>query len=315
MKIVLLESLSVNNDVLHSYVTDLQSKGHTFEAFERTDDSKVLISQAKDADVLILANMPLKGEVIRACKNLKFIDIAFTGVDHVDIEAAKEMEIAVSNASGYSNDSVAEWTLGMMLTLLRNVPQVDKRAREGKTKAGLVGNLLKGKTIGIVGTGAIGMTTAHLCSAFGCKIIAYNGFSHKQNTDLITYLPLKEMLEQSDIVALHCPLTDKSRNLINKEAISYMKSSAILINAARGGVVNSKDLADALNEGRIRAAGIDVFENEPPLDVNHPLLHSKNTIVTPHIAFATEESMEKRAQIVFDNLKNWIEGRQINKIC
>lgn len=314
MKIVLLESLSVNSDILHSYVTELKSQGHTFESFERSEDTATLINEAKDADIVILANMPLKGEVIRACPNLKFIDVAFTGVDHIDIAAAKEKGIAVSNASGYSNDSVAELTLGMILMLLRNVRQVDQRAREGLTKEGFIGNELKGKTVGIIGTGAIGMTTARLCKAFGCKIIAYNGFSHKADTELIKYLPLKEMLEQSDIVALHCPLTEQSRNLINKETISYMKKEAILINAARGPVVNSQDLADALNNGKIRAAGIDVFETEPPLDQNHPLLHSKNTLVTPHVAFATGESMEKRAKIVFENIQSWLKGEQLNKI-
>lgn len=314
MNIVLLESLAVSNDVLNKYVKELEETGHSFKAYERTDDINTLIEEAKDADIIMLANMPLKGEVIRACQNLKFIDVAFTGVDHVDLEAAKEMGVAVSNASGYSNDSVAELTLGLILTLLRNVAQTDKRAREGGTKEGLVGNELKGKTVGIIGTGAIGMTTARLCKAFGCNIIAYNGFSHKENTDLITYMPLKEMLEKSDIVALHCPLTEQSKNLINKETISYMKPTAILINAARGPVVNSRDLADALNEGKIHAAGIDVFETEPPLDKNHPLLHSKNTIVTPHIAFATQESMEKRAEIVFQNITSWLNGKQINKV-
>lgn len=314
MNIVLLESLAISDDVLKGYTEKLEKAGHTFKAFARTSDTSKQIENAKEADILIIANMPLSGEVIKSCQNLKFINVAFTGVDHVDLETAKEKNIAVSNASGYSNDSVAELTLCMILSLLRNVPQVDKRTREGKTKDGLVGNELKGKTVGIIGTGAIGSRTAELCRAFGCKIIAYNGFSDKKSTDLITYMPLKEMLQQSDIVALHCPVTAKSRNLINKETISYMKPSAILINAARGPVVNSQDLAEALNENKIAGAGIDVFETEPPLDPEHPLLHSKNTLVTPHIAFATQESMEKRAKIVFDNINKWLEGNQINKI-
>ena len=213
-----------------------------------------------------------------------------------------------------TNESVAELTLGMMLSLLRNVPQVDARCREGKTKDGLVGFELKGKTVGIIGTGAIGQRTAQLCSAFGCKVIAYNGFSKKENSELITYLPLKEMLEQADIVALHCPLTEQSRHLINEETIGYMKKSAILINAARGPVVDSDALAKALNDGRIAGAGIDVFEVEPPLQTDHPLLHAKNTIVTPHVAFATKESMEIRAEIVFRNIDQWLKGEQINKI-
>ena len=314
MNIVLLESLGISDDLLEKYKKDLINKGHNFSTFEKTTDTKKLIEQSKDADILIIANMPLKGEVIKECKNLKFIDIAFTGVDHVDVKTAKSMGIDLSNASGYSNTSVAELTLCLMLALLRNVPQVDKRAREEKTKDGLVGFELKGKTVGIIGTGAIGSEVARLCNAFGCKIIAYNGFSNKQDTDLIKYMPLKELLTQSDIVTLHCPATEQSKNLINKETIKYMKKSAILINAARGAVVNSNDLAEALNEERIAGAGIDVFETEPPLEKNHPLLNSKNTIVTPHIAFASKESMEKRAEIVFKNIDMWIIGKQINKI-
>lgn len=318
MNVVLMESLAVSDDVLNQYITELENTGHTFKVFERTSDIEKQKQQVKDADILIIANMPLSGDVIRSAKNLKFINIAFTGIDHIDLDAAKDCGIAVSNASGYSNDSVAELTLGLILSLLRNVPQVDKRCREGGTKdapgENLVGNELKGKTVGIIGCGAIGSQTAKLCRAFGCKILAYNGFSNKKSNDEITYLPLKEMLEQSDIVALHCPVSDKSKNLINKETISYMKKSSILINAARGPVVNSKDLADALNSGKVRAAGIDVFETEPPLDNSHPLLHSKNTIVTPHIAFATKESMEKRAQVVFKNIEHFLKNDQINKI-
>lgn len=314
MNIVLLESLSIDKKILENYEKKLKENGHKFTFYERNDDIKIQIERAKNADILMIANMPLKGEVIKKCKNLKYIDIAFTGVDHVDIETAKKMGIKLSNASGYSNNSVAELTLCLMLSLLRNVPQTDKRCRDAKTKDGLIGNELKGKTIGIIGTGAIGMTVANLCNAFGCKIIAYNGFSHKENTDLITYFPLKEMLEQSDIVTLHCPMTPESKNLINKETLSYMKKSAILINAARGGVVNSEDLADALINKKIAGAGIDVFEKEPPLNLDHPLLHTPNTIVTPHIAFASKESMEKRAEIVFENINQFMAGNHINKI-
>ena len=314
MNIVLLESLSISDNVLQKYIKILEKNGHNFTYYERNDDVNQQKERVKNADVLMLANMPLKGEVIRACKNLKYINIAFTGVDHVDVKTAREMGIKLSNASGYSNDSVAELTICMMLSLLRNIPQVDARCRAGKTKDGLVGCELKGKTVGIVGTGAIGMTVAKLCHAFGCKIVAYNGFSHKENSDLITYLPLKEMLEVSDIVTLHCPLTEKSKKLINKKTLSFMKKSAVLINAARGGVVDTEALADSLNNGKISGAGIDVFETEPPLDINHPLLKTPNTIVTPHIAFATKESMEKRAEIVFENLNQFLAGNHINKV-
>lgn len=314
MKIVLLESLGISKDVLDSYVKPLEAKGYEFAAYERNDDPAVQIEEVKDADILIIANMPLKAEVINACPKLKYIDVAFTGVDHVALDAAKAKGIKVSNASGYSTVAVAELTIAMMLDLLRNVPKVEAACRAGGTKAGLVGAELEGKTVGLVGTGAIGHRVAELVHAFGAKVIAYNGFSHKPNTDLITYMPLKDMMEQADIVSLHCPVTDKSRGLINAETLSYMKPTAYLVNEARGPVVDSKALADALNSDKIAGAGIDVFETEPPLDTAHPLLTAKNTIVTPHVAFATKESMLKRAVIVFDNIDAYLAGNQKNII-
>lgn len=314
MNIVIMESLAISKELLDRCMAPFLAAGHTFQIFERSNDPAVQIQQAKDADILILANMPLSGEVIRQCSRLKLIDVAFTGVDHVALDAAKEMGIGVSNASGYSTDSVAELTLCMMLALLRNLPQVEKRCRDGKTKDGLVGNELKGKKVGIIGTGAIGMRTAELCRCFGCEILAYNGFSHKQSTKWISYLPLKGLMEESDVIALHCPLTEQSKGMINAETLSWMKPTAILINAARGPVVDSEALADALNRGKIAGAGIDVFEMEPPLKQDHPLLHAKNTIVSPHVAFATAESMEKRAEIVFRNAWEWLDGQQINVI-
>ena len=210
--------------------------------------------------------------------------------------------------------AVAELTLAMMLDLLRNVPQIDAACRRGQTKAGLIGGELEGKTVAIFGTGAIGTKVAQLVHAFGARVIAYNGFSSKPDTELITYLPLKELMQEADIVSLHCPVTDQSRGIINKESLSYMKPTAYLINEARGPVVNSQDLADALNNGSIAGAAIDVFATAPPIDVNHPLLHAKNTIVTPHAAFATHESMNKRAHIVFENIHTFLAGKQQNII-
>lgn len=315
MKIVLLESLGIPAELLKSYADKLEAKGHTFAAYEKNTDAQVQIDRAKDADVIMIANMPLKGEVIRACKNLKFINVAFTGVDHVDLAAAKEMGVKVSNASGYSTQSVAELALGMMLSLLRNVPQVEERCRAGKTKDGLVGTELRGKTVGIVGAGAIGQNTGRLCKAFGCKVIAYNHRPKQAAEGTIDeFVDLDTLTRESDIISLNCPLNDSTRGMFDAARIAMMKKTAILINVARGPVVDSRALADALNEGRIAGAGIDVFETEPPLDVNHPLLHTPNTIVTPHVAFASKESMALRAQIVFDSLDSFIAGKQVNVI-
>lgn len=313
MKIVLLESLAISPKTLEQYAQALRQNGHTFEAYERDMDPAVQIERAKDADILMLANMPLRGEVIRACQKLKFINVAFTGVDHIDLEACKEKGVQVSNASGYSNQSVAELALCMMLSLLRNVPQVDARCRQGQTKDGLVGCELKGKTVGIVGLGAIGQKTAELCHTFGCRVIAYNP-RPKQAAGYIEQLPLDQVLAQSDILSLHCPLNDSTRGLIGKAEIAKMKKSALLINTARGPVVDSAALAGALNDGAIAGAGIDVFETEPPLDPSHPLLSAKNAIVTPHVAFATQESMLLRAKIVFETLEAYLKGERRNVI-
>lgn len=314
MNIVLLESLGVPKPVLEECAKPLLDAGHSFTAYERNMDPAVQIERGKDADVLMIANMPLSGEVIRSCPSLKYIDVAFTGIDHVDLEAAREKGIQVSNAAGYSTQAVAELTIGMMLSLLRNIPQVEERCRAGQTKDGLVGCELKGKTVGIVGAGAIGMRVAKLCDAFGCKVLGYKRHVKGDEPSYINFVSLEELLAGSDIVTLHCPLNEESRGLINSESIARMKKGAYLINAARGPVVDSEALAQALNDGHLAGAGIDVFETEPPLSADHPLLHSKNTLVTPHVAFASAESMEARAHIVFNNIVKWMDGRQENII-
>ena len=314
MKIVLLESLGITEEKLAVFADKLKEAGHEFAAYEKNTDPDVCIERAKDADVIMIANMPLPGKVIRNCPKLKFIDVAFTGVDHVDLEAAKECNVAVSNASGYSNESVAELVICMMLSLLRNVKQVEERCRSGKTKDGLVGRQLQERTVGIVGLGSIGKRVAVLCKAFGCRVLAYSRTVKEENRELAEYVSLDELLRQSDIVTLHCPLTAETKNLINKEKIALMKDGAILINAARGPVVDSDALAEALQSGRLAGAGIDVFEMEPPIPADHVLLAAPNTILTPHIAFASEESMLLRAEIVFDSLEKWMEGNQVNVI-
>lgn len=314
MKIVLLESLAVSDEVLQKYTRDLEQKGHTFCAYSRCEDEAALCERAKDADILMLANMPLKGSVIRQCMHLQFIDVAFTGVDHVDLQAAKEMHAAVSNASGYSNDSVAELALGMAIDCLRNVEAVSARCRQQGTKEGLVGRELGGKTVGIIGFGKIGRRAAELFHAFGCPILAYDSNPIAQMPDYVQQTSLDELLRRADVVSLHCPLVESTRGLMNAERISMMKHRAILINTSRGPVVDSQALADALNSGHLAAAAADVFEMEPPIPQEHPLLNAKNCLVTPHIAFASEESMLRRAEIVFDNLHAFLHGEQKNVI-
>ena len=314
MKIAIMESLAVSSEELALRKLSFEKEGHVFAEFERTADIPTLIEEAKDADVMILANMPMPKEVINACKNLKYIDIAFTGVDHVAMDAVRAKGITASNASGYSNESVAELGIGLAIDLLRNIPQVEARCRALGTKAGLVGNELMGKTVGIVGLGKIGTRSAELFHAFGCSILAHSRSIHKDAPFNVEQTDLDSLLSRSDLVILHCPLNDSTRGLINAEALKKMKPSAYLINLARGPVVVSKDLADALNNGVIAGAAVDVFDKEPPLNADEPLLSAKNTILTPHIAFASQESMSIRAEIVFDNLRHFLDKDPINLV-
>lgn len=313
-KIVIMESLGISKEELDTFKEPFEKEGHSFEVFEKSTDKDVLIKEAKDADVMIIANMPMPDEVIRECKSLKFIDVAFTGVDHVGLDAAKENDIKVSNASGYSNEAVSELVIGMAISIARNLRTVEDRCREGKGKDGLVGFELKGKTVGIVGLGKIGSRTAELFNAFGCRVLATSRTVHPNVPRYVAQVSLEELLKESDIVVLHCPANESTKGLINKDRLAVMKKSAVLINAARGTVVVTRDLADALNNGDIAAAGIDVFDKEPPLDLSEPLLNAKNCLVTPHVAFATKQSMTLRAEIVFDNLRAFFKGEQKNVI-
>lgn len=313
MKIVLLEGLGVSEEIIRKQTKKLNEMGHEFVVYEKNTDPRVQAERCEDADIIMLANMPLSREAIERASHLQYIDVAFTGVDHIPMDEAGKRGIAVSNASGYATQAVAELCISFMIQLLRNVKQTEQRCREGGTKDGLIGNLLCGKTVGIIGAGAIGKRTAELCKAFGCKVIAYSR-SRVDHPAIDRQVTLEELLKEADIVSLHCPLTEETRGMIGEEQLQMMKKTAVLINTARGPVADSEALAKALTEGRIAGTACDVFETEPPLDAEHPLLHTPNTIVTPHIAFASEESMEQRADIVFENLYAWLEGKQLNKV-
>ncbi len=314
MNIAIMESLGVSQEKLNSLKKPFEAKGITFFDYEKTLDEQVLIEEVKDKDAIIIANMPISANVINSANKLQFINIAFTGVDHVDIDAAKAKNIAVSNASGYSTEAVAELTIGMAITMLRNLPQVEARLRHLKTKDGLVGNEIKGKTVGIVGLGKIGARSAELFNAFGAKILASSRTVHQNVPSYVEQVSLDDLLKHSDIVCLHCPLNNETKGLINKEKLSLMKNTAILINVARGDVVNEHDLCNALESDIIRGACVDVFSIEPPLTGKETILKAPNTLLTPHIAFASKESMELRAEIIFDNLDAWLNGGQKNAI-
>ncbi|KEH98956.1 2-hydroxyacid dehydrogenase [Clostridium massiliodielmoense] len=314
MRISVLEPVGLSKEEVYSIAKPLIDKGHEVILFEdKVQDKKVLMERAKDAEVLVLANMPLEGEVIKSDNKLKMISVAFTGIDHVDAKACAEKQVIVCNAAGYSTSSVSELTYGLIFSVLRNIVPLDKAIREGKTREGFSQNEILGKTIGIVGTGAIGIRVGQIAKAFGCNVLAYSRSERKEALDSgFKYVSLDELLCKSDIVSLHVPLNDKTKGLINKEKIELMKPSAILINTARGLVVDNDALAEALKKGKIKGAGIDVFELEPPIAKEHSLFNAPNVVVTPHIAFATKEAMYRRCEIVFKNIEKWLEGNPQN---
>ena len=315
MKVAILESLGIGEEELLSLEKPFLEKGVEFVHYDRSLDENVLLSELDGADAAIIANMPFPSSVIAKSGSLKFIDVAFTGTDHVGLDAAKKKGIAVSNASGYSNEAVSELVLDMVLSFMRNISKVEERCRNGKDKTGLVGNEVKGKTVGIVGLGKIGRRTAEIFSCLGAKILACSRSRHSDAPSYVREVEMDELLASSDIIVLHCPLTPETRGLIGEKELERMKSSAILVNVARGPVVDEKALALALEKGEIRGALVDVFDKEPPLSLDTPLLSAPNTLLTPHVAFATKESMSLRAEIVFENLRAWMEGQQINVIC
>ena len=318
MKIALVEPLAVKAETMEKFEKKIREMGHELTVYAvRVPSPEALKKRSAGMDAVLIANTPYRADVIDACPQLKYIDVAFTGVDHIDIDHCKEKGIAVSNASGYSDICVAELAFGMMLSLSRYMLPCDAAVRAGKDKSGLVGTELFGKVLGVIGTGKIGTRVIEIAQAFGMKVIAFSRTvkPELQQRGVVYCDSLEDLMARSDIVTLHTPNNAQTKGLIHKGVIQKMKPSAIFINTARGPIVDSQALADALNEGKIAAAGIDVFEMEPPIPAGHPLLNSKNTLLAPHVAFATKEAMERRAEIVFENMYQWLNGNVINKIC
>lgn len=311
MKLVIIEPLGVNDEKLLSMAKDMLPADLEIVYYNtRVTDTETLIERGRDADIIAVSNLPMNADVINGCKNLKMLSVAFTGVDHIAMDACKANGVLVSNCAGYSTAAVADLVFGMIIALYRNMIPCNDVVRKEGTKDGLVGFELEGKKFGVIGTGAIGLRTAAIANAFGCQVLAYS--RTKKDIPGITYVDMDTLLSSCDIVSLHTPLNSDTRGLIGKEELAKMKPSAILINTSRGPVVDSAALADALNNGRLAGAGIDVFETEPPIAKDHPLLTAKNVIATPHVAFATKEALKKRAVIVFDNVDKWLKGTPQN---
>lgn len=307
MKIVFLDEYSICN----SDLSEIKALGD-YVGYETTSPDEV-VERCQDADIVISNKVVLDAEIIASLPKLKLICVAATGMNNVDLEAAAEHGIEVKNAVGYSTYAVAEATIGSALSLLREVTYYDNFFKSGKYAAAeRIFNFdrptaqLRGKRWGIIGMGNIGREVARLAEAFGCEV-NYFSTSGITRDEQHTALTLNELLSSSDIISLHCPLNDRTRNLITKEEMSMMKPSAIIINVARGGIVNEQDLADALNGGVIRAAALDVFTSEP---LRESPLYSLNEpyrlLASPHNAWSSVEAIGRLVECITQNIKNFI---------
>lgn len=314
MKISLVNSLEVDKKIVDEHKEKLEAMGHEFIVYNdnaKNDDE--LANRLEDTDIAIITNKPLSANVIDKAKNLEMIDVAFTGVDHIDLDAVKENGITLLNASGYSDDSVAELVIGLTIAVMRKFNENRENIFDGQNN-NLMGETIGGKKFGIIGTGNIGIKLIKILQAFDCEILAYSRTEKDEVKDLgVKYVELDTLLEQSDIISLHIPNNKETKHFLGKEELDKIKENAILINCARGPVVDNDYLAKLLNEDKIRA-GIDVFDMEPPLPSDYPLRNAKNVVLTNHVGFYTKEAMVNRAEIVFNNLYEYLDGNIINEI-
>lgn len=312
MKVNLIEPLGIDEELIHEYGQKISELGHEFEYYNTvTTSEEEMIIRSEDADILMIANNPLPYNVIKSLDRLKLINVAFTGIDHVATDIALEKGVDICNASGYSDISVSELVIGLVIDLYRQINTGDKKIRSGGV--GTAGREIRDKVVGIVGTGNIGIETAKLFTAFGAKVVGFSRTEKKEFIDIGgEYVTLDELLQRSDIVSLHIPSNDETASFIGEDEILQMKRDAVLINCARGRVVDNAALANALNNGTIAGAGIDVFDMEPPIPEDYPLLSAKNTILTPHVAYLTKEAMLRRAEIAFNNTIAYLNGNPQN---
>lgn len=311
MNIVILDGYTLNPGDLS------WSRLKTFgdlSVYNRTPADQI-VARARDAEIVLTNKTPLRKEVLQQLPKLRYIGVLATGYDVVDIEAAAERGITVTNVPSYGTGSVAQFTMAMLLELCHQIGRHDASVHAGDWtrspdfcywRSPLVE--LAGKTMGLIGLGRIGTEVAKLADAFGMRVLAYKPKQQEAPPlELIKWASLDELLTHADVVSLHCPLTPKTEGMINKEALDKMKSSAYLLNTSRGKLVVEQDLADALNEGRLAGAALDVLSMEPP-QTNNPLLTARNCVITPHIAWATAEARERLLQVAVENIESFLKG-------
>ena len=319
MKIVNLDSYALNpGDLDWSPLKELGDC--TFYDRTPVNDDNEILKRIGDAEIVLTNKTPLDEHVISTAPNLKYIGVTATGYNVIDTEAATKANISVTNIPTYGTDAVAQFTFALLLEITSHVGLHNQLVHDGRWSSNPDFTFwakplmeLQGKTLGLIGFGSIAKKVAEIGHAFSMNIIFYN---HRPKTDLPNYvkqLSLEELYQQSDIISLHVPQTLETTEMINQKAISQMKDGVILINTARGGLISEKDVADALNDGKIAAAGVDVVQKEP-IPADSPLLSAKNCYITPHIAWAPRETRNRLLGIVVDNLQAFLNGEKLNLV-
>ncbi len=310
MKIVYLDAYTINPVEVH---VDALSKLGDFERFDRTSKEQIL-ERAKDADAVFTNKVPLDRETLLQLPKLRYIGVTATGFNIVDIASAKELGITVTNARGYSTNSVAQQVFAMILAFANRLAEHSDNSNWLNSSDFCYYNYpifdLKGKTLGLIGFGDIGKKVAELALAFDMNVLVYKPNPINPTTG-VKPASLEELLQKSDFVSLHCPLTQENQEFINKGSLSLMKENAFLINTARGGLIHEQDLADTLNTGKIGGAYLDVLSEEPP-KASNPLLTAKNCKISPHIAWATVEARKRLWDICMDNFESYLAGTPKN---
>ena len=290
--------------------------------YERTSyvDAPIIAERLQDADIAVVNKTPITKQTLDACPHLKLICVLATGYNVVDCACAKEKGIPVCNVPAYGTASVSQFAIALLLELCHHIGHHSETVHAGRWANNADWCYwdypmveLAGKTIGIIGFGRIGQATGRIAAALGMRVLAHSPHESDEGRRIGTYVDLDTLLRESDVISLHCPLNDSTRELINANRLSLMKPTSILINTGRGPLINEQDLANALNTGIIYAAGLDVLSEEPPR-ADNPLLTARNCFITPHIAWANFEARQRLIHILISNLKAYIDGKPVNVI-
>jgi glycerate dehydrogenase len=308
--------MSMTGDVSYNDIEELSESLTVYDLTPYDDDT--IIERVKDAEILLCNKTPITRKVLKSCKNLKYVGLFATGYNNIDIQASQELGITVCNAGEYSTNAVAQLVFAMILDHYSKVERYHQEVQNGNWITSKTFSYfpidtyeLSNKTISIIGYGSIGRRVSKVAEAFGMNVLINTRPTPSDCPyELVT---LEEAFKRGDIVTLHCPLTDKTANLVCEKTLSLMKKDAILVNTSRGGTVNELDLANALKQGTIAKAYLDVL-NQEPMSQDTPLLNAPNVVITPHVAWSPLETRQRLLGIVVDNVKNFLNGEPTNQV-